>query len=142
MGATRQASRRFFMPSGASRGRYEESGVVVGLRFVRFATAGRGRGRSVSQSYRRLIACASTVRWRATTSTRALDGWVEVELRVSGSHIAEQSPRSDGASALRPQERLERKETFLVDTTIFNHPPTCGLTRNGRKRFHLGFHET
>ena len=47
------------------------------MRFVRFATAGRGRGRSVSQSYRRLIACAGTVRWRAKTSTRALDGWVE-----------------------------------------------------------------
>ena len=44
-----------------------------------------------------------------------------VELHVSGSHVAEQSPRSDGASALRPQERPEREETFWVDTTIFNH---------------------
>ena len=35
--------------------------------------------------------------------------------------VAEQSPRSDGASALRPQERPEREETFWVDTTIFNH---------------------
>ena len=44
-----------------------------------------------------------------------------VELHVSGSHVAEQSPRSDGASALRPQGRREREETFWVDTTIFNH---------------------
>ena len=35
--------------------------------------------------------------------------------------VAEQSPRSDGASALRPQERLGRKETSWVDTTISNH---------------------
>ena len=30
--------------------------------------------------------------------------------------VAEQSPRSDGASALRPQERPEREETFCLDT--------------------------
>ena len=31
-------------------------------------------------------------------------------------HVAEQSPRSDGASALRPQERPEWEETFCLDT--------------------------